>query len=94
LPPYHGNTLLASRRPREHYRTIYGDWLVDVTHPRAVRLSLRLRSATVLPGMQWRVALEEAIVREDPETVAAFIAEPVGGSSTGARCRRRMYLPR
>lgn len=29
-------------------------------------------------------ALEEAIVREDPETIAAFIAEPVGGSSTGA----------
>jgi adenosylmethionine-8-amino-7-oxononanoate aminotransferase len=28
--------------------------------------------------------LEEAILREGPDTVAAFIAEPVGGSSTGA----------
>src|SRR5262249_58995218 len=30
-PAYHGNTLLAlSASAREHYRRIYGEWLVDV----------------------------------------------------------------
>jgi hypothetical protein len=38
--------------------------------------------------------LEEAILREGPETVAAFIAEPVGGSSTGASVPRPDYFRR
>jgi adenosylmethionine-8-amino-7-oxononanoate aminotransferase len=36
-------------------------------------------------------ALEEAILRVGPEKVAAFIAEPVGGSSTGAAVPRDEY---
>ena len=38
--------------------------------------------------------LEETILREGPETVAAFIAEPVGGSSTGASVPRPDYFGR
>jgi hypothetical protein len=85
-PAYHGNTLLAlSASAREHYRTIYGDWLVDVVRIPAP-YAYRCACGGVPPYCPAcsGVALEEAIVREDPETVAAFIAEPVGGSSTGA----------
>ena len=39
-------------------------------------------------------ALEEAIVREGSETVAAFIAEPVGGSSTGGSVPPPEYFHR
>jgi len=35
--------------------------------------------------------LEEAILREGPESIAAFIGEPVGGSSTGASIPRPGY---
>jgi adenosylmethionine-8-amino-7-oxononanoate aminotransferase len=85
-PAYHGNTLLAlSASAREHYRTLYRDWLVDVVRVPAP-YAYRCGCGGVPPYCSAcsGAALEEAIVREDPETVAAFIAEPVGGSSTGA----------
>jgi adenosylmethionine-8-amino-7-oxononanoate aminotransferase len=85
-PAYHGNTLLAlSASAREHYRKIYGDWLVEVVRIPAP-YAYRCGCGGVPPYCPAcsGAALEEAIVREDPETVAAFIAEPVGGSSTGA----------
>jgi adenosylmethionine-8-amino-7-oxononanoate aminotransferase len=68
-PSYHGNTLLAlSASAREHYRTAFGGWLVDVIRVPAYDAA----------------ALEAAIVAHGADTIAAFIAEPVGGSSTGA----------
>ena len=85
-PAYHGNTLLAlSASAREHYRQICGEGLVDVVRipaPYAYRCGCG-GAPPYCPACNGD-ALEEAIVREDPETVAAFIAEPVGGSSTGA----------
>jgi adenosylmethionine-8-amino-7-oxononanoate aminotransferase len=36
-------------------------------------------------------ALEDALLQEGPETVAAFIAEPIGGVSTGASVPRPGY---
>jgi hypothetical protein len=95
-PAYHGNTLLAlSASAREHYRVIYGDWLVDVVRipaPYAYRCACR-GNPPYCPACSG-AALEEAIVREDPETVAAFIAEPVGGSSTGASVPPPEYFRR
>ena len=68
-PSYHGNTLLAlSASAREHYKAAFGGWLVDVIR---------------VPAYDGD-ALEAAIAREGADTIAAFIAEPVGGSSTGA----------
>ncbi len=79
-PGYHGNTLLAlSASAREHYKKMYGPWLVPVT---MIPAPYPYRCQPGSPAMTGE-ALEEAIVREGPETVAAFIAEPVGGSSTG-----------
>ena len=85
-PAYHGNTLLAlSASAREHYRTLYRDWLVDVVRiPAPYAYRCACGGAPPYCAACSGAALEEAIVREDPETVAAFIAEPVGGSSTGA----------
>ena len=78
-PAYHGNTLLAlSASAREHYKALYKGWLVDVTRVPAYDAD----------------ALETAIDRADPANIAAFIMEPVGGSSTGALVPPAGYLRR
>lgn len=78
-PAYHGNTLLAlSASAREHYKTYYKPWLVDVE---AIPAPYPYRAT---PAALTGEALEAAILRLGPGNVAAFIAEPVGGSSTGA----------
>jgi adenosylmethionine-8-amino-7-oxononanoate aminotransferase len=78
-PSYHGNTLLAlSVSAREHYKTLYKGWLVDVVRVPAYDAN----------------ALEQAIQHAEPDTVAALIIEPVGGSSTGALVPPAGYLRR
>ncbi len=95
-PAYHGNTLLAlSASAREHYKTYYREWLVDVTRvpaPYAYRCAChgRLPLCPACDGS----AVEQAIVRAGPESVAAFIAEPVGGSSSGATVPHADYFRR
>jgi hypothetical protein len=88
-PGYHGNTLLAlSASARRHYRTVYGPWLTDVVMieaPYAYRNSRDVGDAS---------ALETAILEAGPERVAAFIAEPIGGSSTGASVPPAQYFGR
>jgi adenosylmethionine-8-amino-7-oxononanoate aminotransferase len=85
-PAYHGNTLLAlSASARDHYTTYFRGWLVDVVRvpaPYAYRCECRGRPP-LCPTCSGEV-VEQVILREDPGTIAAFIAEPVGGSSTGA----------
>lgn len=69
FPGYHGNTLLAlSASAREHYKTQYKGWLVDVLRVPAYDAE----------------ALETLILEAGADSIAAFIFEPVGGSSTGA----------
>jgi hypothetical protein len=78
-PSYHGNTLLAlSASAREHYKTAFRGWLVDMVRVPAY-------DAT---------ALEKAIVTEGAGSLAAIILEPVGGSSTGALVPPHGYLRR
>ena len=68
-PSYHGNTLLAlSASAREHYKKAFDGWLVDMIRVPAYDAA----------------ALEAAMREAGSESIAAFIAEPVGGSSTGA----------
>jgi adenosylmethionine-8-amino-7-oxononanoate aminotransferase len=75
-PSYHGNTLLAlSASAREHYKTLYSNWLVPIARVPAPYPYREPPRAS---------ALEDVIMSEGAESVAAFIAEPVGGSSTGA----------
>jgi adenosylmethionine-8-amino-7-oxononanoate aminotransferase len=85
-PSYHGNTLLAlSASAREHYKTYFQDWLAEfirVPAPYAYRCPCR-GVPPLCPSCSGE-AVESALLREGPDTVAAVLAEPVGGSSTGA----------
>ena len=79
----------CSRSPppaREHYKTYFRDWLVEVVRvpaPYPYRCECHGRAAA-LPELQRRSGRGRARRGEGPDTVAALIAEPVGGSSTGA----------
>lgn len=92
-PGYHGNTLLAlSASARGRYRALFKDWLVDVPmipapYPYRCPCGGEYPDCPACSGS----ALEEAVLREGPETVAAFITEPIGGSSTGASVPRPDY---
>lgn len=90
-PGYHGNTLLAlSASARESYKKTYGPWLVPVT---MIKAPYAYRSAPGSPEMTAE-ALEAAIKKEGADTIAAFIAEPVGGSSTGGSVPPKDYYRR
>ena len=95
-PAYHGNTLLAlSASAREQYQTMFREWLVDVyripaSYPYRCACRGQAPTCPVCSG----AVLEQAIERLGPHTVAAFIAEPVGGSSTGASTPRPEYFRR
>jgi adenosylmethionine-8-amino-7-oxononanoate aminotransferase len=87
-PGYHGNTMLAlSASARAHYKKLYGPWLTPVV---MIGAPYSYRSAPDSPEMTAQ-ALEDAIKKEGADTVAAFIAEPVGGSSTGGSVPPKDY---
>ncbi|MBI4374872.1 MAG: aspartate aminotransferase family protein [Elusimicrobia bacterium] len=94
-PGYHGNTLLAlSVSARGHYQKLFAPWLVKtstIPAPYPYRCACHGDGACARCGAS---ALEEALRREGAENVAAFIAEPVGGSSTGASMAGRDYFRR
>lgn len=98
FPAYHGNTLLAlSASAREHYKTYYREWLVDV-HRIPAPYGYRCECGGTARATQCPVcsgsALEGAIHQLGAEHVAAFIAEPVGGSSTGHSVPEPGYFKR
>ncbi len=92
-PAYHGNTLLAlSLGARRHYQQFFQPWLLEVPRlpaPYAYRCSCRGRDASC-PRCSG-TALDALIQELGPENVAAFVAEPIGGSSTGAAVPREDY---
>jgi adenosylmethionine-8-amino-7-oxononanoate aminotransferase len=85
-PSYHGNTLLAlSASSREPYRTYYREWLIEIVRvPAPYAYRCQCGGSAPLCSACTGEAVEQAILREGADTVAALIAEPVGGSSTGA----------
>src|SRR5262245_57260170 len=92
-PSYHGNTLLAlSAGARQSYRTHWNEWLTDVRRiPAPYAYRCGCDGADACPACSGS-ALEDAIIEEGPDRVAAFILEPIGGSSTGANVPRESYL--
>ena len=87
VPSYHGNTLAAlALSGRDHYRAIYGPLLLDLPRIPAPDLYRDPHG----PGATGE-ALEAEILRQGPGSVAAFIAEPIGGSSSGAMVPSREY---
>jgi adenosylmethionine-8-amino-7-oxononanoate aminotransferase len=95
-PGYHGSTLLAlSASAREAHKAPFRPWLVDVhripaPYPYRCECGGRGPACPVCSG----AVLEEAIEKLGADQVAAFIAEPVGGSSTGASTPRPEYFQR
>ena len=95
-PGYHGSTLLAlSASAREAYKAMFRPWLVDVhripaSYPYRCECGGQSATCPVCSGN----VLEEAITRLGADQIAAFIAEPVGGSSTGASTPRPEYFRR
>lgn len=95
-PSYHGNTLLAlSVSSRESYRGAFREWLVDVVRaPAAYPYHCECNGrAPFCPACNGD-AIEAAIQAAGPETIAALIGEPVGGSSTGASVPQPEYWRR
>ncbi len=94
-PGYHGNTMLAlSASAREHYRALWAEWLVNVRRiPAPYQYRCSCHGATDCTICNGDI-LEEAILEEGPEHVAAFIFEPIGGSSTGANVPRHSWFSR
>ena len=79
---YHGVTLAATfATGLEKYQTMFGpavDGFVHIPAPNPYRFDGDIKPGESI-GQAAARALEEAILREGPDTVAAFIAEPVMG---------------
>lgn len=84
---YHGNTIGAlSAGGNEWRRAQFGPLLLDFSHIDPC-YDYRLRQPDETPeayGLRAADALETEILRVGPETVMAFIAEPVVGATSGA----------
>ncbi len=84
---YHGNTIGAlSAGGNEWRRAQFGPLLLDVSHI-APCYEYRLRQdgeSLEAYGLRAAQALEDEILRLGPETVMAFMAEPVVGATAGA----------
>ncbi|NVJ16275.1 aspartate aminotransferase family protein [Myxococcus sp. AM010] len=86
VPGYHGNTLYAlSLSERPHYKQFFGPMLAEVvTTPAPYPYRSGLEDYERDGAAHYARLMEEALLREGPDTIAAFIAEPVIGSSAGA----------
>ena len=95
-PSYHGNTLLAlSASARPHYSALFGEWLVSVVRaPAPYAYRCQCRGVPPFCPACSGDAVEEAILRAGPGSVAALIGEPIGGSSTGGSVPQPGYWRR
>lgn len=82
---YHGSTLgAASATGVPNFSEPFGPRLPDFLHiPSPYPYRFNSGGTGLSPGIAAANLLEEAILREDPETVAAFIAEPIQGGGGG-----------
>ncbi len=83
LSAYHGVTLAAmSATGISQYQTMFGplvDGFIHIPNPNSYRYSGDVRDGESVAQAAAR-ALEETIIREGPDTVAAFIVEPIQGA--------------
>ncbi len=95
-PSYHGNTLLAlSVSARPHYSALFQDWMVEVIRvPAPYSYRCECRGSAPYCAACSGAAVEAAIIEASPDSVAALIGEPVGGSSTGASVPHTGYWQR
>ncbi|HWR00837.1 MAG TPA: aminotransferase class III-fold pyridoxal phosphate-dependent enzyme, partial [Chlorobaculum sp.] len=93
---YHGSTIgAAAATGVEEFSAVFGpraNGFLQIDSPYPYRF--RTERTDVSPGVAAADLLEEAILREGPETVAAFIAEPVQGGGGGVIVPQDDYFPR
>jgi adenosylmethionine-8-amino-7-oxononanoate aminotransferase len=93
---YHGSTVgSASATGVDEFSNGFGPRLPGFLHiesPNPYRFSTLRKD--VSPGVAAADLLEEAILREGPGTVAAFIAEPIQGGGGGVLVPPADYFPR
>ena len=92
---YHGNSRGAlDASGRASLRAPYEPWLGQSLHvPAVYEYRCPLPEHPVACGAAHAVELEELFEREDPATIAAFIAEPVGGATLAAAVPPDDYWP-
>jgi len=95
-PGYHGNTLFAlSASGRPHYQRYYGPLLNDVIMIDAPYRAYSKVEDYDKDGADFYASqLEKAITEEGPDTVAAFMVEPIIGSSAGGSVPPPGYFDR
>ncbi len=96
-PSYHGNTLAAlSVSGHAGRRAPFAPLLIDVEHIEAAYAYRFQRDGESEADFAMRMAnqLEERIQQLGPETVAAFVAEPVVGASIGTQPAPAGYFKR
>ncbi len=94
---YHGNTIGAlSAGGNEWRRQQFGPLLLDVSHIDPCYEYRHRREGESLEayGLRAAQALEDEILRVGPETVMAFMAEPVVGATAGALAPAPGYFKR
>lgn len=93
---YHGSTIgAAAATGVEEFSAVFGpraNGFLHIDSPYPYRFSTE--RTDVSPGVAAADLLEEAILFEGPETVAAFIAEPVQGGGGGVIIPPPDYFPR
>lgn len=94
-PSYHGTTLATLAVGGHDNRRMGLDPLLLPMPRVATPYPLRYQATANIPdcGLAAAVELEKTIRREGPETIAAFIAEPIVGSSGGAIVPPSSYWP-
>jgi len=96
FPSYHGSTLGALALTGYTPMTAPFDPMMrsmpKIPAPRAYLDGLDLNDSAT--GIFYANMLEQKIIEEGPETVMAFIIEPVGGASTGALVPPAGYMKR
>ncbi len=93
---FHGNTLGAlAASGRVPWQELYGPMMRELPHIEP-SYCYRCPLGKTYPGCGIECAedLERTILREGPESVAAFIADPIVGSSLGAATPPDEYFPR
>jgi adenosylmethionine-8-amino-7-oxononanoate aminotransferase len=96
-PSFHGNSILGQsigwHRVR---RTRHLPLLKEFPHVEAPDLAHGCGHCQARDSCDLACAdeLERAVIREDPETVACFLAEPIGGAATGAQVPHPEYFRR
>ena len=96
FPSYHGSTLGAlAVTGYDALKKPFLPMLQDMPHIKAPTAYLdRDNFSMEERGLRYADLLEEKILSEGPESVLAFIMEPIGGASTGALVAPDSYYPR